>query len=206
MNTSRSALAHLSTCGIALVLAAWFAAPLQAHCDSLEGPVVVEARAALAAGDPTSVLKWVRAEDEAAVRAAFTETLAARALGAAASAVADRWFFETLVRLHRAGEGAAFTGLLPAGAPLEPGIAEAEAALAGGSASELAHHLAAAIERGLAERLARTLAAKRRAGESVALGRAYVAAYVDYVHYAKALAEAAQGGTAHTEAAAAHAH
>jgi hypothetical protein len=86
-----------------------------AHCDTLDGPVVVDARAALAAGDVTEVLKWVQAGDEPEIRAAFDRTLAVRAAGGAALELADTWFFETLVRVHRAGEGAPYTAS-PAGA------------------------------------------------------------------------------------------
>src|SRR5512140_96345 len=76
-----------------------------AHCDTLDGPVVKDARAALESKDITPVLKWVRQDEEGDLREAFRHTLGVRAVGAEAQALADRFFFETLVRLHRAGEG-----------------------------------------------------------------------------------------------------
>ena len=91
-----------------VALAAPFSAPAMAHCDGLDGPVVTSARRALEAGDPDLVLIWVQPRDEAAVRKAFIEALAVRRLGPEAREMADRYFFETLVRLHRAGEGAAY--------------------------------------------------------------------------------------------------
>src|SRR5688500_18537963 len=81
------------------------------HCDTLDGPVVRDARAAREKGDVAPVLKWVRADDEKEIREAFAKTLKVRALGEDARDVADRHFFETLVRVHRAGEGVAYTGL-----------------------------------------------------------------------------------------------
>jgi hypothetical protein len=73
------------------------------HCDSLDGPVVTAARAALAANDVDRVLPYVRVDGETEVREAFDRAMRARALGVDAQEVADRWFFETVVRIHRAG-------------------------------------------------------------------------------------------------------
>ena len=89
---------------------------VSAHCDTLEGPVVSTAKAALENGDVTPVLKWVKEDDEKEIRELFAKTLSARKQGKEARELADRYFFETLVRVHRAGEKAPFTGLKPAGA------------------------------------------------------------------------------------------
>src|SRR5512140_3415200 len=93
-----------------------------AHCDSVSGPVITTAQAALDKGDVTPILKWVSPEKENEIRAAFKETLKVRALSPEARNLADRYFFETLVRVHREGEGAAYTGIKPAGTAVEPGI------------------------------------------------------------------------------------
>ena len=84
--------------------------PARAHCDTLDGPVVKAARLALEQRDPTPALWWVQAASEAEVKAAFQKTLAVRGASLAARELADGWFFETVVRLHRAGEGAPFDG------------------------------------------------------------------------------------------------
>ena len=165
--------------------------PAAAHCDTLDGPVVADARAALEAKDVTPVLKWVRPADEAVIREAFGKAVAVRAAGGEAAALADRYFFETLVRVHRAGEGAPYTGLLPAGTAVDPGIAATDAALASGSADAMVRLVAGAAEKGLRERHARAAEARKHAGESVARGREYVAAYVDLMHYAERLVPAA---------------
>ncbi|HSG65930.1 MAG TPA: DUF6448 family protein, partial [Gammaproteobacteria bacterium] len=75
-----------------------------AHCDTLDGPVIEAARVALATADPNPVLIWVQAEHEPEIRAAFEQALDVRSLGASARELADTYFFETLVRLHREGE------------------------------------------------------------------------------------------------------
>ena len=192
----------------AIVIAAAAAAtpaPVSAHCDTLNGPVVQAARLSLKAGDVTPVLKWVVPAAEAEVRAAFNRTLEVRAGSPAARDLADTWFFETVVRLHRAGEGEAFTGLKPAAA--DPALDAADRALEAASAEELVRLVAAHVTEGLRARYARTLEARQHADHNVERGRAYVAAYVDYVHYVEALHNAGAGAHAAAPAgAAAHAH
>ena len=100
-----------------------------AHCDRLDGPVVTAARHALEKNDVTGVLIWVQKKDEAGIRQAFERTVAVRQLGSRARDLADMCFFETLVRVHRAGEGAPYTGLKPAAQDLEPAISGADRAL-----------------------------------------------------------------------------
>jgi len=150
-----------------------------AHCDTLDGPVVGDARAALAKGDVTPALKWVKAEDEASLRAAFAQTLAVRALSPEAKQLADTFFFETLVRLHRAGEGAPYTGLKPAGSELSAAVKGADEALASGSVDALVKLVTGDVAGGIQERFSRAQEAARHAGHTVAAGREYVEAYVD---------------------------
>jgi hypothetical protein len=181
----------------AVALFACLALPRQtsAHCDTIKGPVVTAARAALDASDPNLVLHWVRPEDEAAVRGTFEHTVEVRALGPAAKELADRYFFETLVRIHRAGEGASYTGLAD-GDP-EPIIAATDTALERGSAVELEDELIKAVRRGLEDRFAAARAAKNFRRGDVVAGRAYVAAYVPLTHWVEGVFEAANGSGEH---------
>jgi hypothetical protein len=171
---------------VLVILSVFTPRPARAHCDTLDGPVVRDARAALQKGDVTPVLKWVRADREKEIREAFANTMKVRMLGDDARGLADRHFFETLVRVHRAGESVAYSGLKPAGT-VDPGIAAADKALENGSADRLVPELGERIAVGLRERFAKVAAAKRHADESVEAGRAYVAAYVEYVHYVEAV-------------------
>lgn len=162
------------------------------HCDSLDGPVVSAARQALDEADVDLVLPFVPAEGEAEVQAVFTVAQAARAQGGAAREVADRLFFETVVRIHRAGEGAPFTGLKPSGLDVGPAIPLAEAAIATGSAAELSAYLNEALTQELDKRLAavRTLAVGK--DSSTAAARTYVEAALGFQVYSHHLLKAIQ--------------
>lgn len=168
----------------------------RAHCDTLDGPVVQDARIALEKNDVTPVLKWVREKDEAKIRSSFRETVAAAKKGAKAKEAAEHRFFTSLVKVHRAAEGAPFTGLKPAGT-VEPAVAAADSALASGSSAELVKIVTDAVAAGIRERFDRVAEAKKHKDESVAAGRKYVAAYVEYTHYVERLHRDAEGHAAH---------
>ncbi|HSN22983.1 MAG TPA: DUF6448 family protein, partial [Methylomicrobium sp.] len=145
---------------VAISLGVIFPTISRAHCDTLDGPVVTEARVALEKGDVTPVLKWVKAENENEIKTVFKKTLAARVSGKEAKEIADLYFFETLVRVHRAGEGAAFTGLAPAGT-IEPAVAAADKAIHAGSVDELAKDIGKSAEKAVRDRFGRLMSAKK---------------------------------------------
>lgn len=167
-----------------------------AHCDTLEGPVVKTARAALAEGDVTPLLKWVRPEDENGIKSAFQKTLVVRAKGPEARELADMYFFETLVRIHRAGEGAPYTGLKP-GTAVDPAVALADKALESGNSDNLVDVLTKAMAGGIRDRFRTALEKQKHADDSVAAGREFVESYVILTHYVEGLHGLIKGGTAH---------
>ena len=162
-----------------------------AHCDTLDGPVVMTAKAALGKGDVTPVLKWVKPEYEGEIRSAFKKTMDVRNKGPEAKEFADMYFFETLVRLHRAGEGAPYDGIKPAGTDLGPAVSGADKALENGSVDVLVKLVTDEVAKGIRERFAHTMEKKKDADKSVEAGREYVDAYVTYVHYVEGLYNAA---------------
>lgn len=183
-----------------------YAGASRAHCDTLDGPVVAAARQSLETGRLGAVLAWVRPGDEQLIRTAHASAVAARGPGGAAREAADRTFFETLVRVHRSGEGASFTGLKPAGTDLGPALVAADRAIDVGSVEEAERLLVEAVRDGLHQRFA-ALRARQPPGEDVAAGRAWVAAYVDYVHFVERVhAAAAATGAGHEHAAANNPH
>lgn len=180
-------------------------APAMAHCDSLDGPVVSLAKQSLESGNVNLVLSWVRADDEPAIRRAFDHALAVRKLGPEAAHLADGYFFETVVRIHRAGEGASYTGLKPAGRDLGPAIPAADAALKAGSPQAVEALLVEAVRHRLREQFHGASSQARFDVDDVAAGRRYVQAYVPYVHYVERVWDAAAPG-AHEHAAESEAH
>lgn len=167
-----------------------------AHCDTLDGPVVQTARIALEKGDITPLLKWVQADDEKEIQVAFQKTLAVRAKGAEAKELADMYFFETLVRIHRAGEGAPYTGLKP-GAAVDPAVALADKALESGSVDKLVGVLSNAMSSGIRERFQHASETQKHTDESVGAGREYVKAYVIFTHYVEGLHAIIKGSGGH---------
>lgn len=181
------------------ILTAWISAPLVelafAHCDSTSGPVISEARAALEKGDVSPVLKWVKNEAEAEIRTAFAKAVAVRTKGPEARDLADQYFLETLVRLHRTGEGAPFTGLKDE--PVEPIVAMADKALVDGSADGMIKKLSGHMEEAIGERFKRVGEARKHKDKNVEAGREFVEAYVTYMHYVEGIHAAIMSAGAH---------
>jgi hypothetical protein len=179
----------------------------QAHCDTMSGPVLGAAQKALESGNVNLVLIWVQPGDEAAVRSSFADALAARKTDGEARQAAERSFFETLVRVHRAGEGAAYEGIKPADTDLGPAVPAADKAVETGSAEQVTRILHAAISKGTDKHLHAVLERKNYDPNDLQAGRDYVRAYVEFTHYVEGLHNAATGPASHHEhSAAAHEH
>jgi len=194
---SKSKFAKLS--GIALVSAALLlgSGTASAHCDGLDGPVVGAARQALDSGNISRALIWVQKNDEAEIRDAFEHARAVRKLGPDAKHLADSHFFETLVRVHRAGEGAPYTGLKPAGRDLGPAVPAADKAIETGSVEPVVKLLTEAVRKSVHEQFDEAAGRKFRA-DDVEAGRKHVAAYVEYVHHVERIYDATRA-PAHAE-------
>ena len=171
-----------------------------AHCDTMDGPVVADARIALEKSDITPALKWIKKEAEPELKTAFEKAVSERAKGEQEKAKADEEFFSLLVKLHRHGEGADFSGVKPAGTDLGPAVTGADKALENGSADSLVQLLTEEVNKGVRERFNNAFEKKKRAAESVEAGREFVQAYVEFIHYVEDLYLRAQGKAAgHSE-------
>lgn len=182
---------------IFLAAALWSSAAYT-HCDTTSGPVIPEAKTALAAGDVTPILKWVKPSDEPAIKTAFKKAVAVRAQSPEAQELADQYFLETLIRLHRAGEGAPYTGIKDE--PVEPIVAIADQALASGSADEMIGKVTGHVSRAIREKFARALEARKHKDDSVEAGREYVEAYVVYMHFVEGIHAAVMSAGGHDHA------
>ncbi len=143
-------------------------------------------------GDVNRVLIWVQPQQTGEITQAFLQTLAARKLNPQAQELADRYFFETVVRLHRAGENAPFTGLKPAGRDLGPAIPAADAAIVTGSDEALTRLVTDKVREGVRTHFQEVVKKAKFATNDVAAGRDYVEAYVAYIHYVERLYEGAE--------------
>lgn len=192
--------------GLSCAAALGWTAPALSHCDTLDGPVVAAARNALDTGNANLVLVWVQKKDDAEIRSAFQRARSVRKAGGEAKELADMYFFETLVRVHRAGEGAAYTGLKPAGM-VEPPVAAADRAIETGQLGPLAKVVGDRMEKGLHAHFDQVMAKRKYDPNDVAAGRAYSTAYVEFTHYAERLYNAAETmAPEHVEKAPAHNH
>ena len=162
----------------------------RAHCDSLDGPVVKAAERALETGDVNRAFVWIAAVDEVEVRAAFDKALAVRALGGTARELADQYFLETVVRLHRQSEGEPYTGLKPAGRDLGLVIPAADRAILEMSAAPLVDLLSREVALGVRQHFQAVMAARIFPGSSVEAGRRYVWAYLDFIQFLEGVEEA----------------
>jgi hypothetical protein len=174
--------------------------PAQAHCDSVNGPVVKAAQAAIDQGDVDLVLPYVKPEAEPELIAAFQHTLRVRQMGPEAQELADHYFFETAVRLHRIGEGATYTGL-KAETDHGPALAAADQALETGSLESVYTTLDQAIQQGVAEKFEAVQTARLKATEegTVAAQRERAEAELIFEKYVYELHNAALGQTLHAE-------
>ena len=161
-----------------------------AHCDGLDGPVVKAAQKAVETNNVNLVLIWVQKENETELKAVFQQAMAVRKLSPESRVLADRNLFETTVRLHRAGEGAPYTGLKPAGRDLGPAIPAADRAIESGGTAALEALLVKELRSGLSKAFARVQAVRKYDPNDVAAGREYVKAYVEYIHFVEQLHDA----------------
>lgn len=175
------------------------------HCDSMDGPVVQAAKRALAERDPKLILPYVKSDGEAEVLAAYQRTLAAHDGNAAANEVADLYFYETAVRVHRAGEGAPYAGLKPAGLGFGPVVPVAERAIDSGSPEELVQVLTEKVRQEVLERFGRAMALRPHVDESIASAREYVEATLGLEVWSHKLYACASAGP-HEEHGEAHEH
>lgn len=168
----------------------------QAHCDRVNGPVAVAAKKALQTGDSAHALIWVTDQQADELKSIFEQSLEVYAKGGDSQELAERYFMESTVRLHRQAEGMPYTGLKPA-RPNPDDIQVAEEALASGDVAEVTDLLAQEIRHKISELHANVMAAKDNKDQSVETGREWADAYVQYVVYIHGLYQNIQAGPAH---------
>lgn len=156
-----------------------------AHCDTMDGPVVADAQKAFEEKNVNYVLKWVKADDEAEVRKAFELVMKVRPLNSDAKQLAEKYFYDILVRIHRAAEGVPFTGVKPSGSFVDEKVKEADKSIVTGSLDTLEKMVSKERIPELKERFKKVMALKKFDVNNVKAGREYIEAYVQYFKYAE---------------------
>ena len=153
------------------------------------------ARQALDKGNVKLILPYVQPDAETELVAAFKQALEVRKSGGKARELADRYFIEAAVRLHRTGEGAPYTGVTDETTP--KAIVVADKAMATGSLDETYKLLTQEMKNGIQQKYEAVLHAREEAERlgTVEAHRERVEAeliFEKYVYELFALASAAQ--------------
>lgn len=173
---------------VILLLLTW-TIQLSAHCDSMEGPVIKDAQKALDNNNVNIVLKWVPKEHEKELINSFEKTQKVRKQNAESKELADNYFFETLVRIHRAGEGVAYTGIKPVGTKIDDNILEADKVVESGKIDHLLKMLPEKKHKEVKKLFDYIVALNKYDVNDVEAGRKWVDANVHFFHFVEEQAE-----------------
>lgn len=170
--------------------------PASAHCDSLDGPALLDAAKALETNNPELLKKWITADQEAEVIALFHKTYSLKNGDAEVYNIVRTHFYETFVRLHREMENAPYTGLKPAGSTA-PIITMSDKAIETGEIDKLLGALSNHVNAVLKEKYEKVAQLNKVKNDSPEKGREYVHAYIDFTHSIEAVHAVTEGGGAH---------
>jgi hypothetical protein len=156
-----------------------------AHCDTMDGPLIADARKAMGQNNVNYVLKWVSVANESEIRDAFNLVMKVKGLSPEAKELSEKYFFDTLVRIHRAGEGEPFTGVKPSGTPIDDKVLAADKSIEIGNLSPLKNMVSKDILQELTKRFNKVMSLKNFDVNNVAAGREYIEAYVQFFKFAE---------------------
>ena len=156
-----------------------------AHCDTMDGPLIADARKALGQNNVNYVLKWVSAANETEIRDAFNLVMKVKGLSPEAKELSEKYFFETVVRIHRDGEGVPFTGVKPSGTPIDEKVQAADKSIEIGNLSPLIGKVLKSDIPELTKRFDKVMSLKNFDVNNVEAGREYIEAYVQFFKFAE---------------------
>jgi len=166
-----------------------------AHCDTMDGPLIADARKAIGQNNVNYVLKWVPVTNEKEIKEAFDLMMKVSGFSVEAKELSEKYFFETLVRIHRAGEGVPFTGVKPSGTPIDEKVLAADKSIEAGNLSPLEGKVSKEDMPELTKRFNKVMSLKNFDVNNVEAGREYIEAYVQFFKFAEGEAE---GHAAHS--------
>jgi hypothetical protein len=151
----------------------------------MDGPLISDAKKSIEQHNVNYSLKWVPASKEKEVRDAFNLALKVRILSQDAKELADKYFFDTLVRIHRTAEGEPFTGIKPSGTPIDEKIKAADKSIAVGNLSPLRGMISKDKSAELTKKFEKVMSLKTFEVNNVTAGRNYIEAYVQFFRFAE---------------------
>ena len=172
-------------CFVIVLISIFSSRLLLAHCDTMDGPVVADAKKAIDQNNVNYVLKWVKPDNEKEVIEAFNLLMKVRDLSPDSKQLADKYFFETVVRLHRIGEGMSFTGIKPSGTPIDEKILAADKSIELGNLTLLTGLVPSGKQQEFKNRFDKVISLKNFDINNIQAGREYIEAYVQFFHFAE---------------------
>jgi len=156
-----------------------------AHCVTMDGALIKDAKISINKNNVNYVLKWVQPQYESEIRDAFLLAMKVRKLGPDAQILSDKYFFDTLVRLHREGEGVPFTGVKPSGTPVDEKVLAADKSIEAGNLNPLKELIPEEMFPELESRFKNVMSRRNFDVNNVTDGREYIEAYVQFFKFAE---------------------
>lgn len=164
------------------------------YMDSMDGPVVNAAENALDMEDVKYILPYVSPKDEEELKDAFEKTLSVRELSGTAAELADYWFFETAVRLHREEGEKPYSGLKPSGTDWGPIVPKIVQAVETENVNEFLEFLLNFLKEDIEGRFEDVLAKKDYDEDDVEEARDYLNAREEFIEYTRKFYEYVEKG------------
>lgn len=162
-----------------------FAVNANAHCDTLDGPTVIDGQKAMINNNINYALKWVEPSSEKELIEAFNLSMKVKDLSPESKQIAEKYFYGELVRIHREAEGAPYTGVKAAGTVTDKKVLAADKSIETGDLTPLKALIEKDKHKELQKRFDKAISLKRFNINDVKAGREYVHAYVSFFKFAE---------------------
>ena len=162
-----------------------FSTNVFAHCDTMDGPTVIDGQKAMKENNVNYVLKWVEPKSEKEIKEIFNLSMKVKDLSPESKQLAEKYFFGELVRIHREAEGAAYSGVKPSGTTTDKKILAADKSIEIENLSPLANLIEKDKKAELKKRFDKVISLKNFDVNDVKAGREYIHAYVNFFKFAE---------------------
>ena len=162
-----------------------FATNSNANCDTIDGPTVIDGQRAMKENNINYALKWIQPNAEKELKEAFNLSMKVKDLSPESKQIAEKYFFGELVRIHRQGEDAPYTGVKPAGTTIDKKVLAADKSIEIGNLTPLESLIEKDKKAELKKRFDKVMALKNFDTNNVDAGREYIEAYVKFFKFAE---------------------